>query len=122
MRLLSAAAILALASCATTPAAPDRPGGAARTAEAFFRAVEAEAWDDAYSLLSERWRARLTPARLAADREQGGALAADRLARARRALDQPAAEGEDEARFPIGAGKELRLVRESGGWRMDALE
>jgi len=121
MRHLLPGTIL-LAACATAPAAAPAPATPADAAAAFVRAVEGRDWERAYGLLSARWRARLTPARLAADWEAGGALAADRLTRARLALaEEPVAAG-DEARFPIGAGQELRLVRESGRWRIDALE
>jgi hypothetical protein len=118
MRPVAAIAIVALApACAATqrppPAADDATPRAAATR--FLEAVEAGRWDDAYALLSARWRERLTPERLAADRRQGGALAKDHLDRARIALrGEPSISG-DEARFD----KALRLVREADGWRVD---
>lgn len=119
MRPLVAIVALATAGCATTqrppaPAEEDTPQAAATR---FLDAVEAGRWDDAYALLSARWRERLTPERLAADRQQGGALAKDRLERARLALREAPATQADEARFD-GA---LSLKRESGGWRIDGL-
>lgn len=122
MRATLAALLLGAAACATAPqplpAADDPRTAAAR----FLDAIEEARWDDGYALLSDRWRARLTPQRLAADRQQGGALAADRLERARLALRQEAVRRDGEAHFAIGEGHGLRLVREAGGWRIDALE
>ncbi|WP_373049096.1 hypothetical protein [Vulgatibacter sp.] len=123
--LLVAAALLGAAGCATTTERP-RPETAepapASAATRFLDAVEAARWDDAFLLLSERWRASLTPARLAADWEQGGALAADRLERARLALrEQPRREG-DRVRFGAAGGSGLVLVEEPGGWRVDGFE
>jgi hypothetical protein len=119
MRPTAAIAVLATAACATTPQPPRAPDDATPQAAAsrFLDAVEAGRWDDAYQLLSARWRERLTPARLQADREQGGALAQDKLERARIALrEAPTIEG-DQASF----GGAIRLEKESGGWRIDGL-
>jgi len=118
--LVVAVAAASAAACATAPRPPPPPAEDASpraVAARFLDAVEAGRWDDAYVLLSARWRERLTPARLAADRSQGGALAADRLERARLALRETPAATADEARFDDA----IRLVRESGGWRIDGL-
>ncbi len=120
MRPVAAIAIVAAATaCTTSPRPPPTADDTTPRAAAarFLEAVEAERWDDAYALLSARWRETLTPERLAADRRQGGALAKDRLDRARIALrGEPLISGQ-EALFDNA----LRLVREADGWRVDGL-
>lgn len=119
---------LLLPACATAPSVPPRPPAEAadpapaRALVAFLDAVDADRFDEAYGLLSGRWRPRLTPERLRDDRVEGGALAGDRLARARIAAAGPVRREGDRAGFPIGEGKAVRLVLEPSGWKVDALE
>lgn len=124
--LLFAAALVA--GCSAPVVRPDAPpeessdDGSARTLVSFLGAVDAGDFDTAYRLLSGRWRARLTPERLQDDLWEGGAVARDRLARARMAAGGPAIREDGEARFPIGGGKAVRLVWEGNAWKVDALE
>jgi hypothetical protein len=122
VRALIAGLLLALAGCAAAPPRPSPDPGPGQVLERFLVAVGRHDMDTAYELLSGRWRARLTPDRLARDLDEGGDVAADRLARARLAArSDPLVEG-DLAAFSIGDGRAVRLVREPGGWRVDALE
>lgn len=87
-------------------------------------ALEEARFDEAHTLVSARWRADSSPARLAADWAGAGPYAKDLVARVRAAV---AAGGAPElsgasARLPLGAGKAAELVAEDGGWRVDALE
>lgn len=124
--------LLLLAACSTPPpplpppppppppvAAVDEPPRHA--ARAFLDAAAARDADAMLLLLSSRWRAGLSPAKLLADLDAGGTLAADRLGRARATLLTPAQLTADEARFPIDGTHALRLVREPDGWRVDEL-
>lgn len=115
-------AVVLLASCAGAPP-PGTPGEDPREAlGAFLHAVERDDMEAAYRLLSGRWRARLTPGRLARDLREGGAAARDRLERARlAAAAEPVIEG-GVAAFVVGGGRSVRLHLEAGGWRVDALE
>ena len=91
--------------------------------ERFIEAVESGRWAQASSLLSARWRAAYTPARLAADYAGGGPLAREAVARARAALRAGTAlevEGK-RAVLPVDGGRAL-LLAEAGGWRVDAFE
>jgi hypothetical protein len=121
--------LLLSAACATAPAVRPAPppipavdGAPARALLAFLDAVDAGRFDEAYRLLSGRWRATLTPERLRDDLAEGGALARDRLARARLAASGPAVREGDRARFPIADGRAVRLVLEESGWKVDDLE
>src|SRR5438067_1599053 len=72
-------ALLSALGCAAAPMArgPSEPAevSAARAALGdFVTAVEAGRWDDAYRLLSARWRGQYTPKRLAADHAAAGPL------------------------------------------------
>ncbi len=94
---------------------------AARTLGEFLDASAAADFARAWSLLAAPLRARYSPERLAQDfaAEPG---AQDRLSRARAAAQtSPVIEG-DEARWPLGEGRAVRLVREGDGWRVAALE
>jgi hypothetical protein len=115
------AALLFLATCASTPPKPGEDPPRAALVQ-FLDAVQARDMAATYALLTGRWRARLTPERLALDLERGGALAQDRLERARLASANPPTVEGDAATFPIGDGRSVRLLRESGGWKVDALE
>jgi hypothetical protein len=88
----------------------------------FLSAAEAGDFETAYRLLAGPWRARYTPGLLESDFRQEPA-ARERLVRAREALALGPAQVSDEvALFPLGAGREVRLVREAQGWRVAALE
>lgn len=121
-------ALSLLAGCATGPVRPEaRPAEVADAAPvqalvAFLAAVDGGRFDEAYGLVSGRWRARLTPDRLRDDLAEGGALAADRLERARRAVGGPVLRKGDRADLPIGEDRAVRLVHEASGWKIDALE
>jgi hypothetical protein len=113
---------------ARPPSAPPGSDGAATTPDAalsrFVQAVEAGRWSDAYALLSPRWRARLTPSRLAADFAAAGPIGRDAAARVA-ALVAAGARAQvkgDAAILPVGEGLAARLVPEGDGWRVDALE
>ena len=124
------AAALSAAACAST-----RPGGsgdppaglderAARAVLArFAAALEARDFERAHGLLSARWRALTSPARLARDFDGSAALAGEAAARARRmAPSCPVTLGPDGARLALGDGRAALLVAEAGAWRVDALE
>jgi len=125
-----AAALLALA-CAG-PAAPGPPAARrglgpedARAALLRFAdALEAGRLDEAHALLSARWRAGGSPARLGTDLRGAGPTASDQLARVRGALaaGAPVEVSGATARLALGSGRAAALVAEDGGWRVDALE
>lgn len=116
------------AACATAPVRPAPPPmeaadeAPARALLAFLDAVDAGRFEEAYLLLSGRWRATLTPDRLRDDLADGGVLARDRLARARLAASGTAVREGDCARFPIAEGRAVSLVLEESGWKIDDLE
>jgi len=129
----------ALAACATAGSAPAPradpapPAGlsepAARaTLDRFAQALQQGRWDDAWGLLSARWRADTSPERLAADWRGAGPVAPEAAARVRALLGSGAAlegrsgEGGGPVRLPVGGGRAARLVAEAGRWRVDALE
>jgi uncharacterized membrane-anchored protein len=94
----------------------------------FAGALEAGRFDEAFALLSTRWRTLTSPARLAADWAGARAVAAEAAARARiRGPGAQVALVGDQARVDLGEGRTARLVAEgrAGGgaaWRVDALE
>lgn len=102
--------------------AEEHPSDAPRAALAhFLDAVEASDWATAWSLLSDPLRARYTPERLRED-FQREPLATERLRRARLTLKGPAKVTGPEAEFPLGEERAVRLVRETDGWRVAAIE
>jgi hypothetical protein len=130
-RLLLAAVVAAALGCGTTPDRPyaPLPGGLSEdSARAvlgrFAAAVEAGRWPEAYALLSARWRAGYTPARLAVD--FGGAGPAGREAaervKALLAAGSPLRRDGERLALPIGTGRVATLVPEDGAWRVDSLE
>ncbi|MBI5066631.1 MAG: hypothetical protein HZB56_00205 [Deltaproteobacteria bacterium] len=124
MRSLALASALLL-SCAAAPRAA--PAGAARpevVLEQFAAAVEEGRWSEAWPLLSAAWRARTTPARLAADWTASGPVGPEAAARVRALLaaGTALAVGPREASLAVGQGRQARLVREPEGWRVEALE
>jgi len=132
-----ALALAALAGCAAPrSAAPaDLPGAGAppdpRASPAgrevllrFARAVEGGRWDEAWPLLSSRWRAATSPRRLAADFRDAGPVAREAVERvvAMLADGAPLGAAPGLLRLAVGPGRWARLVEEPGGWRVDALE
>jgi hypothetical protein len=90
----------------------------------FADALDAGRLDEAHALLSARWRAGGSPARLGTDLRGAGPTAADQLARVRAALaaGAPVEIAGGAARVALGGGRAAALVAEDGGWRLDALE
>jgi hypothetical protein len=125
---LAAALALGLACAAPRGPAAGLPGRSEADARAaldrFASAALDGRWPDAYALLSARWRAATTAARLAVDWQ--GALPAAREAaeRVRARLDAGATlAGEGGRRtLALGEGREAVVVLEEEGWRVDALE
>lgn len=124
------AACLLLAACAgarptSGSGAPvGSPAAAAEALSRFAAAVSADRVGEAWPLLSARWRARSTPATLAADLAAAGNVgrgAAERVLAALAAGQRPAVEG-GRATLAIGEGKAALLLLEGGAWRVDALE
>jgi hypothetical protein len=87
----------------------------------FLDAAEAADWETAWSLLSSSLRARYTPERLRED-FQREPLAAERVRRARLAVKGPVEVTEGGAAFPLGEQRAVRLTREAGEYRVEALE
>jgi hypothetical protein len=92
--------------------------------ERFAAAAEDGRWEEAYALLSARWRARTSPARLEADWRASGPVGPEAAARVLALLRSgaPLTVGRREALLPVAEGRRARLVAENGGWRVDALE
>jgi hypothetical protein len=127
--LLLAAALLA--ACASPhPLRPLAAGGSTPEAAAgdalarFALAAREGRWEEAWPLLSARWRALTTPARLARDWRGSGPVGPEAAARVLALLRSgaPLAVSGREATLPVGAGRRARLVQEDGGWRVEALE
>jgi hypothetical protein len=124
-RLALGLALASALACAAAPRpAPPGEGQARQALERFAGAAEAGRWQEAWPLLSARWRARTTPARLADDFRASGPVGPEALARVRALLASGAALSlrEREAVLAVGQGRNARLVAEEGGWRVDALE
>jgi hypothetical protein len=123
-----AAAALACAGPAASRTSPPARGLSAGDARAallrFTEALEAGRLEEAHALLSARWRAGGSPARLGTDLRGAGPTAQDQLARVRAALASgaPVEVSDGAARVPLGGGRAASLVAEDGGWRVDALE
>ena len=133
VRSLALAVALAAAcasGCASAPAPrpathPSTPEAAAAEALGRFAAAAEEGrWDEAWALLSARWRARTTPAGLARDWKGSGPIGPDAAARVLALLRSgaPLALSGREATLPVGTGRRARLVVEEGAWRVEALE
>ena len=133
MRFLPLTACLACASAASGARAPEpppapappRPEDEARAAlQAFSASVRAGQWAEAYGLLSARWRARVTPERLAADWRDAGPIGARALSRvdALLAVGAPLEVRGRVATLAVGEGRAATLVLEERRWRVDALE
>jgi hypothetical protein len=116
---------LLLAACAGVPRSPPSPGaGPGTVLERFAEAAEEGRWEEAWPLLSARWRARTTPARLGADWRASGPVGPEAAARVLALLRAGARleVGPRQAVLPVAEGRRARLVAEEGGWRVDALE
>jgi hypothetical protein len=99
-----------------------RPADVPRAAlTRFLDAVEAKDWKGAWGLLSAPLRARYTPERLREDFEHEP-LAKERLRRARIALKGPVKVAANEALFPVGEDRAVRLILEEGEYRVSAIE
>jgi hypothetical protein len=127
--LLASVALALAAACAGAGGArPPPPGTDERAAREvlrrFARALEDGRFEEAHALLSARWRAATTPARLALDWRGAGAGAREAAARvlarleAGDALERTGAA----ARLGLGQGRAALVVAEPAGWRVDALE
>ncbi|HEY7725577.1 MAG TPA: hypothetical protein VH880_09600, partial [Anaeromyxobacteraceae bacterium] len=77
---------LALAGCAAAPRGLDAEAEARGALERFADAVDAGRWEEAWALLSARWRARSTPASLARDFRESGPVGPEAVARVRALL------------------------------------
>jgi len=115
--------LLLLAACAAAPPPPagNDPG---ESLQRFAAAAEAGRWDEAWPLLSARWRGRSSPAQLAVDWQAAGPVGREAAARVRALLAsgaRPVVAG-GEATLAVGPGKVARLLSEEGRWRVDALE
>ena len=119
-----AAFSLLLGCAAPAPRAPRTEGDPRAVLERFTIAVAEERWDEAYPLLSARWRALETPARLAGDLAAAGPVGRDAVRRVRSLLTAGAAltVSAEVATLPVGTDRAARLVREGEAWRVDALE
>src|SRR3990172_9265067 len=122
--LCLAALSLSLGCAAPALRAPQREADPRAVLERFSAAVGEHRWDEAYPLLSARWRARETPSRLATDLAAAGPAGRDVVQRVRAPLAAGAAVTVDGemATLPIGPDRAARLVREGDVWRVDALE
>lgn len=112
------------APCAPCPAAlwPEPSDHPREIVGQFLGAVVRGDFDAAWRLLASPWRERYTPSRLSFDFSAVRGLAQDKLARIRASPDSGWRIGADQAVLPIAQGKAVRLVRESEGWRIAALE
>ena len=122
---LGVAALAVAIACAAPSPRPPGPDVDPRTVlDRFCAAVDRERWGEAYPLLSARWRARETPARLASDLAAAGPVGRDAVRRVRSLLAAGAALAvrADAATLAVGADRAARVVREPEGWRVDALE
>jgi hypothetical protein len=97
----------------------ETPRAAVRT---FVRAIDARRYDVLLRLVPDRERGALTPERLRSFWETVDAEAHRRLlVQLRAALASPLVEEGDEAHLPLAGGGEVRLGREPGGWKIEAL-
>jgi hypothetical protein len=133
VRRLPLLAVLGLCLACAAPASSQLPSGPVGLSEAagrdtlvrLARAVRGERWVDAWALLSARWRAAATPARLAADYRAAGPVARESADLVLSLLASGApmqSGGPGRLELPVGAGRAARLVAEGGAWRVDSLE
>jgi hypothetical protein len=119
-----AALSLSLACVAPAVRPPRSDADPRDVLERFSAAVGEQRWDEAYPLLSARWRASESPSRLAADMAAAGTVARDAVQRVRALLGAGTSltVTSRTATLPIAPDRAARLVREGGAWRVDALE
>lgn len=118
-------ALAAAVACAGGRAARAPDAGSPEAAlRSFAAALQGERFEAAHALLSARWRAAYTPRQLAVDLAGAGPAGRESALRAVSALDAgaPVVRQGDAARVPLGGERAAVLVREDGGWRVDALE
>ena len=97
----------------------ETPRAAIRT---FVRALEARRYDVLLRLLPDRLRGGMTAERLRKFWEESDADAHRHLlSKVRAAAAAPLVESGDEAHVPLADGGEIRLVRESGSWKIEGL-
>jgi len=102
------------------PFAQDTPRAALR---AFIRAVEQSRYDVLVALAPARYRAAVTPEKLRSFWQAFGAERTTALLRdLRLAADEHIVEEGDEAFVVYGGGRQVRLVREAGLWRLESPE
>jgi hypothetical protein len=117
-------------ACTTTPSRPPPPavdvasGDPASVLGRFTAALQEGRWEEAYALLTARWRARSTPTRLAGDLAASGAAGREAMERVRALLASGArlAVSGPAASLRVAEGRSARLSLEDGAWRVDALE
>lgn len=128
-RWLAPLCLLAALACAA-PRAPAPPparlddAAAREVLRRFTAALRDGRWPEAHALLSDRWRAAYTPARLATDAAGAGPAGREAAERVAALLAEGAplrAEGTSRA-LAVGEGRRARVVAEGGRWRVDALE
>ncbi|MGC4114275.1 MAG: hypothetical protein QM765_06590 [Myxococcales bacterium] len=108
---------------ANAPTHSVEPGAEPKAAlEAFLSAAEKEDFQACYQLLASPLREKYTPIRLGEDFRAVQGLALDKLARARVALAARPRLEQASAEFPISETRAVRLVLESSGWKVAALE
>ena len=116
----------AAVGCAENRSLPAGHGedAARETLSRFARDVQERRWQDAYALLSARWRAAYTPSRLAADWDGAGPIGREESERVLALLAAGVSLVPEGGRLalPVGTGRRAVVVLEDGGWRVDALE
>jgi len=124
MRALLLVAALGAGCAAGSRAGPAGEGPARQVLDRFTAAAQAGRWEEAWPLLSARWRARTTPALLARDWKGSGPVGPEAAERVRLLLASGARLqlASAQATLAVGAGRAARLLREEEGWRVDALE
>ena len=123
--VLALALVAAIIGCAGGRAARSPDAGSPEAAlRSFAAALQDNRFDAAHALLSARWRAAYTPRQLAIDLAGAGPAGRESARRAVSALDggAPLVRQGDAAWIPVGGERAAILVREDGGWRVDALE
>ncbi len=97
----------------------------ARVLRRFIVLARQEAFEDVRSLLAAELRVRYDVESLRADYEEAGSELQETLDQMERALLDGGlmiSREEDEALLPLGAGRAVRLVRETKGWRVGSLQ
>lgn len=100
---------------------PDLEAEARSTIERFVAATEAGQFADAHSLLSQPLRDRYTPELLGRD-FAADPLGRERVARIKDKRATPLSISAERATLEWAPGRQLRLTREGGSWKIAALE